>query len=50
MKQKRVSFYVPLELFNALKMYAVKNNMSMKMFMVELLIRELKSLGAIRVK
>ena len=47
---KRINFSVPVEVHTALKTAAAANNMSIKMFILRLLIEELGNIGAIKIK
>lgn len=48
--EKRISFYVPLDIYKAVKVQAAQNNMSIKMFMLNILIEELAKIGAIKLR
>ena len=49
-KDKRISIDIPLEIHTALKVAVASNNMSIKMFIVSLIIEELNKLGFIKIK
>jgi len=49
-KDKRVNFEVPEELHTCLKMAAVSSGMSIKMFILGLIIEELRRTGHVKLK
>jgi len=48
--EKRINFNVPIGVFQALKIVTVQNNMSIKMFVLRLILEELHQMGAIEIK
>lgn len=48
-KQKRINFDVPLEIHIALKTAAASNNMTLKAFIVRLILTELTQMGLIKI-
>jgi len=49
-KQKRVNFDIPLEIHTSLKTAASSCNMSLKMFVLRLILKELSEIGLIKLK
>jgi len=49
-KKKRVNFDIPLEIHTSLKIAATSCNMSLKMFILRLILEELAKMGLIKVK
>ena len=48
--KKRINFEIPEDIHQAIKMYAVSNNMTIKMFILRCVIEELVKAGAIKLK